>query len=274
MQPLIINAAISGSHKPGSSPHLARNPEEVGLQALECVRAGASIIHIHARDDEGRQSGDLEHFQRTVDVIRNEAPETIVNLTTSFTSSSEAPDSEVRMSVLEAAPEIASYDAGTMNFSSWVFRNDPAFLRELATRMNERDVKPEIEVFDEGMLGTVERLVEEGYLKGPLFIQFVMGVAGGVRATAANLTHLVQGLPEGATWSVAAVGRHQLNFNAMAIAMGGHARTGLEDNLYFSKGVFATNAQLVSRVRDLAGLMGREVATPHLARELLAIRPA
>jgi 3-keto-5-aminohexanoate cleavage enzyme len=272
MYPLIINAAISGALHPSKSEYLPKNPEQIGEEALACADAGASIVHIHARDDDGIHSGKLEHFARALRVIRDARSEVIVNFTTSFGGSAiESNDLERRMSVLDLSPELASFDAGTLNFGDHVFMNDPAFLRQLAARMKERNVKPEIEIFDDGMLGTTERLIAAGLIDEPPFYQFVLGVPGGARATPENLVHLVRSLPKDALWSVAAVGRDQLRFNAMAIAMGGHARTGLEDNLYYSKGELATNAQLVARVRTLAEIMGREVASPAQARGLLAL---
>lgn len=271
MYPLIINAAISGAAPPTASIHLPKSPEAIGREAIACAEAGASIVHIHARDDDGVHSGRLEHFSRALDVIKDSGCDVIVNFTTSFGGASPQNDYQLRLAVLDLRPDLASFDAGTLNFNDSVFLNDPAFLRDLALRMKERNVKPELEIFDEGMLGTVERLADEGLIEEPLFIQFVLGIRGGARATPANLNHLVSALPRNAIWSVAAIGRDQLRFDAMAIAMGGHARTGLEDNLYYSKGELATNVQLVSRVKVLSELMGREVATPEQARGLLQI---
>ena len=155
-----------------------------------------------------------------------------------------------------------------------VFRNTPQFLAELAQRMVSAGVKPELEIFDSGQIGNALRLAGEGLLRAPLFFQFVLGVAGGAPATLHDLLHLVQAVPDGSLWSACAIGRAQLPMNAHAIAMGGHARTGLEDNLWYRRGVPATNAMLVERVRRLAELMERPVATPDDARRMLALTPA
>lgn len=268
--PVIINAAISGSHLPTASPNLPQNGQQIGEQALEVAEAGAAIVHIHARDENGIHSGRVEHFAEPIAVIRNAGSDIVVNLTTSFTGSN-IDDHETRFAPLSLKPDIGSYDAGSMNFNDHVFMNRPAFLRELASRMQQSKVKPEIEIFDTGQIGNAERIAAEGLIDGPLYFQFVLGVNGGAPATAKQLVHLRENLPEGAVWSVAGIGRAQLDMDALGIIMGGNVRTGLEDNLYLSKGVHATNRQLVQRVADLVRTLGREVATPEQARNILGI---
>jgi 3-keto-5-aminohexanoate cleavage enzyme len=268
--PLIINAAISGSLSKNAMPNLPRDPEDIGRMAVEVWEAGASIVHIHAKDDQGEHTGDVAYFKRAMDYIREAGSDIIINLTTSF-SAATVDDWETRFGPVMLRPEIASYDAGTMNFNDHVFANTPAFLRELATRMKEQGVKPEIEIFDVSQIGNAVRIAQEGLIDDPLYMQFVLGVNGGAPATIKQLVHLVESLPAGAIWSVAGIGRHQLAMDTYAILMGGHARTGLEDNWYFSKGRFATNRELVERIAGLAGTLGREIATPTQARELLGI---
>jgi 3-keto-5-aminohexanoate cleavage enzyme len=273
MQPMIINAAISGSLNKDAMPNLPKDPEDIGRMAIEVWQAGASIVHIHAKDDDGVHSGDVQYFKRAVDYIKEHDSDILINLTTSFTGSN-VDDWETRFSPLTLSPDIASYDAGTMNFNEHVFYNKPEFLRELAKRMQANNVKPEIEIFDTGQIGNAVRYAEEGLIDDPLYMQFVLGVNGGAPATAKHLVHLVESLPKGAVWSVAGIGRHQLPMDTLAILMGGHARTGLEDNWYYEKGVMATNQQLVERLAGLATTLGREIATPTQAREILGLSAA
>jgi 3-keto-5-aminohexanoate cleavage enzyme len=268
--PLIINAAISGSFSKNAMPNLPKDPEDIGRMAVEVWEAGASIVHIHAKDDQGEHTGDVAYFKCAMDYIREAGSDIIINLTTSF-SAATVDDWETRFGPVMLRPEIASYDAGTMNFNDHVFANTPTFLRELAKRMQDQGVKPEIEIFDASQIGNAVRIAEEGLIDDPLYMQFVLGVNGGAPATIKQLVHLVESLPTGVIWSVAGIGRHQLAMDTYAILMGGHARTGLEDNWYFSKGRYATNRELVERIAGLAGTLGREIATPTQAREILGI---
>jgi 3-keto-5-aminohexanoate cleavage enzyme len=268
--PLIISCALTGVLATiEDNPHLPYDPEAIGRAAVEAWREGAAIVHLHARDDDGTPAWAPGYFQRAIDVIRSQDCDVIINLTTSYGSTGED-NWDWRFAALDPRPELASFDCGTMNFGDTVFRNTPEFLDELARRMLDAGVKPELEIFDTGQIGNALRLAGKGLLSAPLFFQFVLGVAGGAAATIRDLMHLVQTIPAGSVWSACAVGRAQLSINTHAIAMGGHARTGLEDNLWYRKGVPATNAMLVERVRRLAELMERPVATPDQARLLLA----
>jgi len=270
-EPLIISCALTGAlATPDDNPHLPFDPEAIGRAAVEAWREGASVVHIHAREDDGTPAWEPEYFRRSIDAIRSADCDVIVNLTTSYGSTGED-DWAKRFAALEAAPEIASFDCGTMNFGPWVFHNSPEFLAELGRRMLEAGVKPELEIFDSGQIGTALGLLDNGLLRAPLFFQFVLGVHGGAAPTLRNLLHLVESIPAGMPWSVCAVGRRQLEMNAHAIAMGGHARTGLEDNLWYRKGVPATNAMLVERLRKLADTLDRPVATPDDARGILGL---
>ncbi|WP_454688910.1 3-keto-5-aminohexanoate cleavage protein [Achromobacter aloeverae] len=269
--PLIINAAICGSAPLSASEHLPKNPEEIGQQAVEAFEAGASIVHLHARDDNGVPTGDKAYYARAVKVIKDAGADVLVNLTTSF-SASNVDDWDKRFEVLELQPDIATFDAGTFNWADHhVFKNTPQFLAELAGRMLKQGVKPEIEVFDYGQIGNALRVAERELMKFPLYYQFVLGVKGASPASSRALDYLREGLPRNSVWSVAGIGQHQLSMTALAIIEGGHARTGLEDNLWMEKGVPATNAKLVRRVAELAKLLGREVATPEQARNILEI---
>jgi 3-keto-5-aminohexanoate cleavage enzyme len=271
MDPLIISCAVTGDQDPAQSPHIPASPEDIGRSAVEAWREGAAIVHLHARDDHGEPTGDAEYFRRAVSVIREAGSDVIVNLTTSFGGAGENVWDQ-RFAALEARPEIASLDCGTLNFGEYVFHNSVPFLRELASRMQRAGIKPELEIFDAGMVGTAARLAEDGLLAGPQWFQFVLGVAGGAPAGEHEVLHLRSLLPDGALWSVCALGRHQLPMNALAIVLGGHARTGLEDNLHYRKGELADNPRLVERVRRLADTLERPVATPSQARALLGLR--
>jgi 3-keto-5-aminohexanoate cleavage enzyme len=271
MDPVIISCALSGgAETPDRNPNVPFDPEAIGRSAVESWREGASIVHIHARDDQGCRAWEPELFRRTIDVIRSADCDVVINLTTS--EGTDGDDMwERRFAALELGTEIASFDCGTMNFGDDVFYNTPLFLRTLAQRMKDTGIKPELEIFDTGMIFNALRLRDEGLLEEPLFFQFVLGVHGGAPATAKELMHLVESIPAGCPWSACAIGRNQLPINALTIAMGGHARTGLEDNTLFRRGEVASNPRLVERVRKLAELLERPVATPADARSLLSL---
>lgn len=271
MDKLIISVATTGSRTMRSqTPYVPITEEEIAQQALDCWRAGAAIAHIHVRDENERVSCSPERYQKVTDLIRAAGSDIIVNWSTGGGAGSVVDDD--RAASIKLAPELASYDCGSTNFGRSVFINSPEFLEHLATEMNEHLVTPEIEIFDTGMIQVARDLIDGGYLQPPYWFQFVLGVRGAAPATARELVHMVDSLPEGSRWSVCAIGRHQLPMNMIAMAMGGHARTGLEDNIYYGYRQLATsNAQLVERVARLAREMGREIATPAEAREIVGI---
>lgn len=272
MDPLIISCAVTGALGTiEENPHLPYDPEAIGRSCVEAWEQGASVVHLHARADDGSPAWEPEAFQRSIDVIREAGSDVIVNLTTSWGGLDPATDWERRLAPIDLRPDIVSFDCGTLTFGPGTFYNETDFLRELGRRCLDAGVKPELEIFHDGQLGIARKLLDEGVLAEPLFFQFVLGVHGGAPATQASLLHLVSQLPEGATWSCCAIGRPQLAMNAAAIVAGGHARTGLEDNLWYRRGEHATNGMLVERVRRLAELLERPVATPAQARELLGL---
>jgi len=268
---IILSVATTGSWALKSqNPALPITPEEIARAAVEGWREGASIVHVHVRDDAEKMSCDLTRFRRVKELIRAQGCDVLINFSTS--GGAGRVDEDERFNSLAAGPELASLDAGSINFNERVFLNPPDFLEELAGRMLEANVKPEIEVFDSGMIGNALTLVKKGLIKPPLWWQFVLGVKGGSTATARTLVYLVESLPTGSLWSVCAVGWRQLPLNMLAIAMGGHARTGMEDNLYYRRGELAqSNAQLVARLSRIARECGREPATPAEAREILGL---
>jgi len=268
---IILSVATTGSWPTkAQNPGLPVTPEEIAQAAVESWREGAAVVHVHVRDDAGKMSCDLSRFLRVRELIRDQGCDILINFSTS--GGAGRVGEEERFNSLAAGPELASLDAGSMNFNDRIFLNPPDFLEELARRMLDAKVKPEIEVFDSGMIGNALALEKKGLIPSPPWWQFVLGVKGGAPATARSLLHLVDSLPAGSLWSVCAVGWHQLSMNALAIAMGGHARTGLEDNLYYRRGELAlSNAQLVARLTRIARECGREPATPAEAREMLGL---
>jgi 3-keto-5-aminohexanoate cleavage enzyme len=266
--PLIITAAICGGvHGREANSHLPMTPEEIAASIRAARAAGAAIAHVHVWDEDGRPSPDPAYYREVYEQLDCDI---VVNLTT---GPGGTPTPDERLLALSLRPELASFDAGSLNFGDDVFVNDMPFLRRLAAEMREAGTRPELEIFDEGMIGNCLLLRDEGLLEEPLYFQFVLGVPGGAPARARTLLHLVESIPEESPWSVTGIGRGSVPMALHALALGGHVRVGLEDTVFFSAGRLATsNAELVERVAALARVAGREIATPDQARELLALR--
>lgn len=270
MDGVIISAATTGSWPTKTqNPHLPTTPEEIAACAVECGAAGAAIVHIHMRDEQERVTCDPDRYARTRQLVEAVGSDVIINMSTG--GGAGLTTDEDRMGPVALSPEIASFDCGSVNFGERVFINSPQFLNELAMRMDRHRVLPEIECFEPGHVWNALRLIDDGMLKPPFWFQFVLGVRGGSPPTVKQLQHLVEMLPPGAHWSVCGIGRAQLPLGYAALAMGGHVRTGLEDNLWYRKGVLATNPQLVERIARLASELGRPVATPAQTRQLLGL---
>jgi 3-keto-5-aminohexanoate cleavage enzyme len=271
---LIISAATTGSWPTkAQNPHVPTTPEEIAQAAIACGEAGAAIVHIHVRDDEQRVTCDPARYARVRELVEAAGSNVIINMSTGGGAGTTTDDE--RMAPVDLAPEIASFDCGSVNFGERVFINSPSFLRELAQRMQAAGVKPEIECFEPGHVWNALRLIDDGLLEPPFWFQFVLGVRGGSPPEVKHLQHMVEMLPDGARWSVCGIGRAQLPLGMAAMAMGGHVRTGLEDNIYYHKGELATsNAQLVARVARIAAELGRPLATPDQVRALLGLRGA
>jgi 3-keto-5-aminohexanoate cleavage enzyme len=269
MDPLIITCAPVGAEVTlDQTPHLPHTPEKLGDVAAAVEAAGGSILHVHCRTDEGHNTHSVDRFREAYDAIRARS-----NVIVQFsTGGAIGMTPEERASVLELRPEMATLTCGTVNFGDDVFENSFPIMRGILAKMLEYGVKPELEIFDKGHIANARRLNREGLLPLPQHVDFVLGVPGGMEATVQNLCDLVDDLPAGCTWSVAGIGRQQLPLAMVAIAMGGHVRVGLEDNLYYSKGRLARNEELVARVARVAAEAGREVATPEQAREILGLR--
>ncbi len=272
MDKLIVTVGLTGSRiYKEQTPCIPVTPDEIVASGVAAWRAGAAVIHVHVRDPEtGRGTQDLAVFEGVVARLRDET-DAVLCLTTSGIPGRNLPIEE-RIAPLSLHPEMASFDAGTINTEGGVFLNPPEFLDALARRALELRVKPELECFDAGMVATCLRYAREGQLRAPLHFQFVLGTRFGMPASARSLLYLTDLIPAEATWSVIGIGAAQLTMATLAIVLGGHARVGLEDNIYYSRGVLAqSNAQLVERVVRVAGELGREVATPTEARALLGL---
>lgn len=301
MNKLIITAAISGAATiPSLSPYLPLTPREIADSALEAAKSGAAIVHIHARrPEDGFPSSNPDHFKEILTRIKDNS-DVVICITTGGSAMMTV---EERAKVVPTfQPEMCSFNMGSINFAlhtslkhikefkypwekpylemskDFVFKNtfkDFEYLCEV-TRTN--NTKPELEIYDVGHLYNLDYLVNEGLIKPPLHLQFVMGVLGAIRGTPEDLTYLVTKANllfgrENFTWSVIGVGAAEINLSTMAIHMGGHVRVGLEDNIFIKKGVLAkSNAELVEKVKQLAELLHREVATPSDARRMLKLK--
>jgi len=274
MEKLIITVGITGSRiTRQQTPYIPITPEEIAQSGIEAWRAGASILHIHVRDPKtGLGTQDLSVFKEVVDRIRNET-DAILCLTTSGIPGRNLPVAE-RLQPLSLQPELVSFDAGSINMGENVFLNPKEFLDGLAKETLAKRIKPELEVFEVGMVYTCLKYLERDLLKPPLHFQFVLGTPNGMPATPKSLLHLTEIIPEGSTWSVIGVGPGQLPMAMIAMTMDGHVRVGLEDNIFYSRGVLAkTNAELVERIVRISKEFGREVATPGEARKILSLTP-
>jgi uncharacterized protein (DUF849 family) len=271
---LIITVAPTGAWPTKEiTPYVPIEPEEIAAEVYQCWQAGAAMAHIHVRDDQQKASMDLAKFKKTVELIRSRKDcDIILNLTTSGNVGLQ--DEERMKPFMELKPEMASYDAGTMNWMhTTVFENRPDFLEKLALRMKEYGVKPELEIFDTGMIYNTLYYLKKGALEGPQHYQFVLGAAGGAAGTVENLLHMLSLIPAGSTWSAFGIGASHMPIMFAAIAKGGHIRVGMEDNVYMSKGVLAkSNVEFVARVQRIAKEFGREVATPDEARKILGLK--
>lgn len=272
---LIITAALCGAGTTKQqTPHVPVTPEEIAADSVACVKAGAAIIHIHARDSEGKNSMDTAVFTEVVAKVRaalqKENLDAVLNLTTSGSAWSE----DFRVAHLPGLlPEMCSYDPGSMNWAnSYVFLNTPSFLERLGALSQELDIKPELEVFDAGMIGNIDYYLKKGFLKAPLHYQFVLGVSGGMPGTVESLAYLLPKLQPGSTWSITGIGRSHLPMMLAGLAAGCDGlRVGLEDNIFISKNTLTTNAALVERAVELGKIAGREIAAAEETRQLLGL---
>lgn len=270
-QPVIVTCALIGG-APSNNPHHPVTASDIIREGIAAARAGAAVLHIHARTDDGAPTQDPADYQAIGAAIRSDV-EVVLNYTT---GGSPGMSDDERLGSVRAQPELASLDSGTMNFGGdddFVFVNTPSFQMRAAGEMSEHGVKPELECFDAGMVIAARELIDRGLIAAPPLFQIVLGVRGGAPARLDTLVHLVQLLPRDALWAAFAVGRAHFPMMAGVLALGGNVRTGMEDVAYTAAGVRATsNAELVERSVAMCKLVGRPVATPLEARELLAGR--
>jgi 3-keto-5-aminohexanoate cleavage enzyme len=271
-RPAVLTAALTGPiATKHDNPHLPTTPEEIGAAATGAYQAGAAVVHIHVRDAQGLPTADLAVAQRTVELIRAGSP-VLVQLSTGVGLDVPYED---RARLVELRPRMATLNVCSMSFGRGEFRNPPAGVRRLAARMRELGIKPELEIYDSGHLEMVHRLIAEDLLESPIACSLVLGVHGGMSATPENLIHLVARLPQGAVWQIIGVGRENLPMTAIGLAMGGNARTGMEDTLWLRRGHPAqSNAELVRRLATLAAAIGREHATVDEAATQLGLAAA
>jgi 3-keto-5-aminohexanoate cleavage enzyme len=288
MDKTIITVAVTGSlTSKKQNPNLPITPEELANATIDCCRAGAAIVHLHVRDPlTEKPVQDVELFKETIRLIRKEC-DIIINVTT---GGAPGMSFEERIGVISALsndkgvkPEMASLNAGSINFGIFnrekrefilddVQLNPWGQLLNFADKMTAHGVKPEIEIYDSGMINNALVLRDIGALKTPLHFQFVLGVMGGMQATADNLVFLKNSIPSGYTWSLCTIGLNIFSLGAVAIALGGNVRVGFEDCIYISKGVLAkSNDEMVKKFVRLSSEMGREIATPDEARNILSL---
>lgn len=273
MEKLIITAAICGAEvTQEQNPAVPYTVADMVREAKSAYDAGAAVIHVHVREDDGTPTQSKARFKEVLDAIYKEIPDVIIIPSTGGAVGMSA---EERLQPTELFPEMATLDCGTCNFGDEVFENTIPMMRDFGKRMLENNIKPEYECFEMGHLDTILKLAQRGEVPGhPMQFNFVLGVFGCTPATTDNLAWLVKNIPEGSTWTATGIGRHEFPLAAVAIAMGGHVRVGFEDNLYLSKGVLAkSNGELVAKVVRIAKELGREVATPEEARKILSLPP-
>lgn len=273
--PLIINAALTGNiPTKKDSHHVPITPEEIALDAVECFRNGARVVHLHARTGDGEATWQPSVFEDTIGRIRELCPELIICATTSGRNFQEI---EKRAAVLmldaRLRPDMASLTLGSFNFPKQPSVNAPSVIADLAKTMLQQGVKPELEIFDLGMIDYGRYLIDHKLLEPPFYFNLFLGSLGTLSATPTNLVTMVNALPSGSLWSAAGIGRFQCYVNNMAMAMQGNIRVGLEDNVWFDarRTKQASNPQFVGRAACVAEVMGRRIATPAEARELLGI---
>jgi 3-keto-5-aminohexanoate cleavage enzyme len=272
--PLIITAALVGAETTREqTPFLPISADEIGEEARRCREAGASMVHLHVREPDGTPSQSRELFAEAIAAVRARS-DILVQVSTGGAVGMSVDE---RCGPLELVgdlrPDMATLTTGTVNFGDEIFSNPRPVVRDIALRIRACGAIPEVECFDAGMVDEALVLAREGLLSLPAHFDFVLGVPGALAASPEALRFLVSRLPEGCTWTVAAMGRHELPFAELAIQLGGHARVGLEDNIYLRKGVLARGShELVAAVAESASRLGRPLAYPALARGILRLK--
>jgi 3-keto-5-aminohexanoate cleavage enzyme len=269
VEKLIITIAPTGNvPTQAMTRYVPVTPAEIADDIIACYEKGASVAHIHARDHEAKPTTELQVFAEIVRLLDEKACPVIKQISTGARGGKPA---EARAEALVLNPASASLSTGSSNFPTSANVNDPQLVEYMARIMLERNIKPEIEVFDAAMINNAVLLQKAGLIKEPLQFNLVLGVKGSLPATPKNLFFLVESLPPNSVWSVSVIGPEHVNLSVMAMALGGHVRVGIEDNIYYSKGVLATNVALVERMVRIAQAMGREIAAPDDVKRIWGI---
>ncbi len=269
---LIITLAPTGMiPTKDETPYVPITPEEIANDTYEAYKLGASIVHVHARDETGQPTYKKRVFEKIFKEIKRRCPDIII---CSTTSGRVHPQVEHRAEVLDLYPEMASLTMGSLNFPQHPSVNSMETIIKLASMMKERNILPELEIFEPGFINTAKYLVRKGYLKKPLHFSLLLGSLGSIPAGISDLAYLVQSLPSESTWSATGIGRFQTQINIAAILMGGHVRVGVEDSIYYNypNEELATNKKLMERIVRIAKEVGREIATPNETREILGLK--
>jgi len=273
---LIITLATTGNiNTKERNPALPCSPEEMADDMHECIKLGVSVLHIHARDENNKPTMRVDKFRETVRRVKERDPDVVIQISTGGRAPLDGVDPGTwRMDPLNLKPEMASYTPGSVNLGPIVYQNNAKLVQDMAQRFCETGIKPQVEVFDTNMISNCDLLVKQGLLKRPIDFGFVMGAPGAQECSLRQLGHLTSMLQPGDTWTSIGIGKFEMPLAYMAIAMGGHVRVGLEDNNKTPDGKLATNYELVKHIVDVAKVMGREIATPAEAREMLSMPAA
>lgn len=272
MEKLIITAAICGAEVlKEHNPYVPYTIDEIATEAYNAYQAGASIIHLHVREDDGTPTQDVNRFKDAINEIKKRCPEVIIQPST---GGAVGMTNDERLQPTQLNPEMCTLDCGSVNFGGdEVFINTENDIKYFAERIYEKNILPELECFGKSHVDQVLRLYQKGYIKDHLHFSFVLGVNGGQTGEERDFHFLRESLPKDATYSVAGVGRYEFPLAELSIKYGGHVRVGLEDNIYIEKGVLANgNADLVAKVVQIANQYGREIASPSEARRILQIK--
>lgn len=288
-RPIILTCAVTGGDDTaGKFPAVPVTPAQIAAECIEAAKAGAAIVHIHVRDPEtGKPSMKLELYREVVERIRADGRDVIINLSTGpgarfvpsdTEANTAAPGSNLRppeervRHILALKPEICSLDMGTLNFGKGALINVPGHVEKIAAGIREAGVKPELEIFDTGHMALALNMIERGLIEPTPLFQIVLGVPWGAPATPETMMLMKTLMPNGSPWAAFGISRWEFPMVAQAVLLGGHARVGLEDNLYLEKGVLApNNASLVTKAIEIIRLMGAAPATPEEARKILGL---
>lgn len=270
MEKLIVTIAHTGNVPTKTmNPNTPISVDEITKNIKQCAEAGASVAHIHVRDEQGQPTSDRRLFQEVIERLDKENVDIIRQLSTGARGGDNT--FEWRGQMLDLNVQMASLATGSSNFPGSVNANSPELIEALAIKMFENGIKPEVEAFDLAMISNASRLLKKGILKAPLHFNLVLNVPGSIQGTPKNLMYMVESLPANSTWTVTAVGKSHVQLITMAIVLGGHVRTGLEDVIEYQEGIPANNLGLVERVVRIASAVGRKIATTEEAKVILGL---